>query len=301
MTIRDLEIFIAVAETEKMGSAAKLLYITQPTVSHAITQIEEEYHIKLFERLSKKLYITETGREFLQYARHITSTFHEMEQYLHHASSQLCIHVGASLTVGSFFLSKIITQFEQENPNISIRVYIDNSMNIIRKISEGTLDVAVIEGTVRSKDIIAKEIHEDEMVLICGKNHSFASRESVKLSDLAGKAFVLREEGSGTREFLTDLTENRGIPIIEKWICHSSDSIINIVAAGQGVSILSKSLLTHQDDVKMLAIHDLSLQRSFKIIYHKDKFLSSALKKLIADIESRFHTNEWDKRPEEPV
>ena len=169
MTIRDFEIFIAVAETGQMGVASRKLYITQPTVSHAIMQIEKEYHVKLFERLSKKLYITETGREFLEYARHITATYHEMEQFLYHASSQQCIHIGASLTVGSFFLSDIITGYEAENPNVNIRVYIDNSMNIIRKISEGTLDVAVIEGNVKTKDVIFKDIFEDEMVLICGK------------------------------------------------------------------------------------------------------------------------------------
>lgn len=290
MTIRDLEIFIAVAEKGQMGSAARELYISQPTVSHAITQIEEEYHVKLFDRLSKKLYITETGREFLGYAKHITSAFAEMEQFLHHASNQLRLCIGASLTVGSFFLSSIITKFEQENPNISIRVYIDNSMNIIQKISQGTLDIAVVEGNIKTKAIIAKDVYEDEMVLICGKSHPFASRDQVSLEDLAGNDFVLREEGSGTREFLTDLTEDRGIPIVEKWICHSSDSIINIVASGQGMSILSKSLLTHQDHVKQIAINDFPLKRNFKIIYHKDKFLSTPLKRLIAEIENSFHT-----------
>lgn len=294
MTIRDMEIFIAVAETGQMGAAAKELYISQPTVSHAITQIEEEYHVKLFERLSKKLYITETGLEFLGYARHIMSTFREMEQYLHHASYQQNIQVGASLTVGSFFLSNIITRFERENPNINIRVYIDNSTNIAEKICQGTLDIAVIEGTVKHRDIISKDVHEDEMVLICGKNHPFASRDSIQLSEIAGKDFVLREEGSGTREFLTDIIEERGIPIVPKWICHSSDSIINIVAAGQGVSILSKSLLTHQNDVKQIAIEDLTLMRSFKIIYHKDKFLSSALQKLIENIEENFRSQGWE-------
>jgi len=293
MTIRDFEIFIAVAETGQMGVASRKLYITQPTVSHAIMQIEKEYHVKLFERLSKKLYITETGREFLEYARHITATYHEMEQFLYHASSQQCIHIGASLTVGSFFLSDIITGYEAENPNVNIRVYIDNSMNIIRKISEGTLDVAVIEGNVKTKDVIFKDIFEDEMVLICGKTHPFAGRSSINLTDLAGKAFVLREEGSGTREFLTDLTENRGIPIVEKWICHSSDSIINIVASGQGVSILSKSLLRHHDEVNQIAINDFPLKRSFKIVYHEDKFLSTGLRKLIAGIENKFHSNTW--------
>lgn len=293
MTIRDLEIFIAVAETGQMGKAARELYISQPTVSHAIMQLEEEYHVKLFERLSKKLYITETGKEFLGYARHMISTYHEMEQFLHHASRQRNLQVGASLTVGSFFLSDIITRFEQENPNINIQVYIDNSTNITQKISLGTLDIAVIEGTVKNKDIISRDVYEDEMVLICGKNHPFAAMDSINLSDIAGKDFVLREEGSGTREFLTDLIEERNIPIVAKWICHSSDSIINIVAAGQGVSILSKSLLTHQDDVKQLTIRDLPLRRSFKIIYHKDKFLSSPLEKLIADIDDSFHNNDW--------
>lgn len=288
MTIRDLEIFIAVAETGKMGTAAKKLYISQPTVSHAITQIEDEYHIKLFERLSKKLYITEVGTELLNYAKHILVNFHEMEQYLNHASDQLCLHVGASLTVGSFFLSDIISQFEEKNPKISIRVYIDNSKNIIQKIADGTLDIAVIEGNVKTKDVITKEIYEDEMVFICGKNHPFASKKSICLADLKNKDFVLREEGSGTREFLTNLTEDRGIPIVEKWVCHSSDSIINIVASGQGVSILSKTLLAHQDNVKQIPIEDFLLRRSFKMIYHKDKYLSAALKKLIVEIEKFF-------------
>lgn len=288
MTIRDLEIFVAVAESGRMGTAAKKLYISQPTVSHAISQIEEDYHVRLFERLSRKLYITEVGQEFLQYARHILSNFNEMEHYLYHASEQLCIHVGASLTVGSFFLADMISKYEETNPKIRIRVYIDNSKNIIQKISDGTLDIAVIEGNVQSKDVISKEIYEDEMVLICGKKHPFAARKSVRLNDLTDMDCVLREEGSGTRAFMINLTEERGIPIVEKWVCHSSDSIINIVASGQGVSILSKSLLLHEKRVVQLPIEDFPLKRSFRIIYHEDKYISSALKNLMEEIERLF-------------
>ncbi len=288
MTIRDLEIFVAVAEAGRMGTAAKKLYIAQPTVSHAISQIEENYHVKLFERLSRKLYITEVGQEFLQYARHILANFSDMEHYLYHASEQLLIHVGASLTVGSFFLADMISKYEEENPKIRIRVYIDNSKDIIQKISEGTLDIAVIEGNVHSEDVLSKEIYVDEMVLICGKKHPFASRKSVWLTDLANMDCVLREEGSGTRDFLINLTEDRGIPIVEKWVCHSSDSIINIVASGQGVSILSKSLLLHEDRVVQLPIEDFPMKRSFRIIYHKDKYISSALKNLMDEFERLF-------------
>ena len=288
MTIRDMEIFVTVADLGHMGAAAKKLYISQPTVSHAISQIEEDYHVKLFERLSRKLHITEVGQEFLQYARHILVNFNDMEHYLRHASDQLCIRIGASLTVGSFFLADMISKYEAENPKIRIRVYIDNSKDIIQKISDGSLDIAVIEGNINSKDVISKEIYEDEMVLICGKKHPFASKKSVRLTDLKNMDCVLREEGSGTRAVLINLTESRGIPIVEKWVCHSSDSIINIVASGQGVSILSKSLLLHEKNVVQLPIEDLPLKRSFRIIYHKDKYFSSALNNLMDEIEQLF-------------
>ncbi|RBP44931.1 LysR family transcriptional regulator [Garciella nitratireducens] len=286
MTIRDLEIFIAVAETGKMRSAAKKLYISQPVVSHVISKIEEEYNVKLFDRLSKKLYITEIGSEFLDYAKKIVDTFYEMEDLLYNASDHLCLHIGASLTVGSFFLSDIISQFEEKNPRIRIRVYIDNSKNIIEKIMKGNLDIAVIEGNVSIKDILFKKIYNDEMVLICGKKHPFAFKDSIDLLDLKNQDFVLREEGSGTREFLIDLLKSQGIPIVEKWTCHSSDSIINVVASGQGLSILSKSLVIHQNNVKQVSIRNFVLHRSFKLIYHKDKYLSPVLKSFISEIEN---------------
>lgn len=288
MTIRDLEIFVAVAESGKIGAAAKKLYISQPTVSHVISQMEADYHVKLFERLARKLYITETGQELLQYARHILANFRDMEHYLNHASEQLCVHIGATLTVGSFFLADMISEFEAKNPKIRVRVYIDNTKNIVQKILEGSLDLAVVEGEIHSGEVVAKVVYEDEMVLICGKRHPFASRKSIRLEELKNQDCVLREEGSGTRDFLIHLTERRGIPIVEKWVCHSSDSIINIVAAGQGVSVLSKSLVLHEPDVVQVPIENVSLHRQFRLVFHRDKYLSTALKNLMEEVERCF-------------
>lgn len=288
MTLRDLEIFIAVAETGDMSSAAKKLFISQPAVSHAIKNMENEYHVPLFKRISKRLYITETGLEVLNYARTIIETYQEMERYLQLASRSPHIHIGASLTIGSSFLSDIITQFENKYPDISIRAYIDNSKNIEQKISDGILDIAIIEGNTTNADIVAKNIYEDEMVLICGKNHSFATLESIQLADLRDQGFVVREEGSGTRGFLLDLTKSKNIPIVMKWTCHSSDSIINAVASGQGLSILSKSLVKDVPSVIQIRIRDLSLHRNFKIIHHKDKPLTTDLEKLMLEIEDVF-------------
>lgn len=293
MTVRDMEIFVSVAETGHIGTTANKLYLSQPTVSHVILQIEKEYHVRLFERLSRKLHITETGQELLRYARHILVNYKEMERYLYHAGEQLQLKIGASLTVGSVFLAGMVSRYEAENPNIRIRVVVENSKDIIRKIIEGSLDMAVIEGMVHLDEIVSQEVYEDEMVLICGKRHPFASWKSVCLSDLQNMDCVLREEGSGTRAFLMNLVKSHGIHIVEKWVCHSSDSIINIVAAGQGISVLSKSLLLHTDNVVQLPIRDLELTRSFRIIYHRDKYISSALKNLIDEIE-RFFASKKD-------
>lgn len=288
MTIRDLEIFVTVAESGHIGDAAKKLFISQPTVSHVISQLEQTYQVKLFERLSRKLYITETGEELLQYARHLLSNFKDMEHYLYHASQQLRIRIGASLTVGTFFLAEMVTDFEQKNPRTRARVYIDNTKNIVRRISDGSLDIAVIEGDLHSENIVEKVVYEDKMVLICGKSHPFAARETVRLDELKNLDCVLREEGSGTRDFLINLTEKQGIPIVKKWVCHSSDSILNIVSAGQGISIVSEALARNNPDIVQVPISDIELHRKFRMIYHKDKYLSTALQNLMGEMERYF-------------
>lgn len=288
MTIRDLEIFVTVAETGGIGAAAKKLYISQPTVSHVISQIEKTYQVKLFERLSKKMLITATGEEFLQYARYNLNNFKNMEHYLYHVSEQLTIHIGASLTVGGFFLADMISDFEKERPQIRVRVYIDNTKKIVRQLLDGSLDIAVLEGEIHSEEMITKIVYEDKMVLICGKDHPFAHKKSIRLEELKFVDCVLREEGSGTRDFLINLTEKQGISLVEKWVCHSSDSIINIVAAGQGVSLLSEAIVRNEPRVVQVPIEDVVMTRKFRIVYHKDKFISSALEKFITETEKYF-------------
>lgn len=290
MTIRDLEIFVAVVDHGGIGAAAKKLYISQPTVSHVISQIEKNYHVRLFERLSKKMLITATGQEFLQYARYSLNHFKNMEHFLYHASEQQTIHIGASLTVGGFFLSDMIPVFEREHPHIRVRVYIDNTKKILRQILDGTLDIAVLEGDTSSKETLKEVIYEDRMVLICGKQHPFAKKTSIRLKELENADCVLREEGSGTRDFLINLTERQGIPIVEKWVCHSSDAILNIVAAGQGVSIISEAVVAQEPRVVQIPVADAAMSRKFRIVYHKDKYISKTLETFMNETRSYFRS-----------
>lgn len=120
MTIRHLRIFIMVAESGSMTMAAKLLFISQPSVSQAIREIEENYGVKLFERLSKKLYITESGQLLLEYARHIVKSFDEMEVELKNTGKSIRLRIGATITVGTCMLPPMIQEFEKKQKDVVV-------------------------------------------------------------------------------------------------------------------------------------------------------------------------------------
>lgn len=132
MTLRHLEIFLAVAETGSMRKAAEGLYISQPTVSGAIREIEAEYDVLLFERLNQRLFITPEGRQLTIYAREILSLFHEMEYTLRHSSDHAILRIGATLTVGTCVLPEILRQLEEQK-HIPTSVQVENTRTIVQR------------------------------------------------------------------------------------------------------------------------------------------------------------------------
>ena len=280
MTFRHLKIFIAVAQTGSMSAAARELYIAQPTVSQVIAEIENEYGIRLFERLSRRLYITREGRQLLDYARHITALFEEMERDLHYASRNRTLRVGATITVGSCVLPTLVARFEAENPSDTVEVLVDNTRVIEEKILSSELDFGLVEGDVTEPDLLSRPVLRDELVLICAEGHPFCSRTRITMAGLEGEPFVLREPGSGTREQFEAELEHRGIHVRAKWVCHSADSILEAVARGQGLSVISRRLAEQALPIKklrILPIQDAELSRTFNLVYHRNKFLSEPI------------------------
>ena len=270
-----------------MGAAAKQLYISQPTVSQVIAEIEEQYGVKLFERLSKKLYITREGRQLLDYARHIIALFDEMERSLNYAAAHHSLRVGATITVGSSVLPAIIRGFEERHPDITTQVWVDNTQVIEGMILESGLDLALVEGEVSSPDLTVTPVLEDELVLICGEGHPFSQLQSVSLQELEGQDFVLREPGSGTRERFSAILAQKGVTVRPKWVCHSSDSILAAVAQGQGLSVVSRRLAqqsVQEKELHILPIEDVKLHRTFNLIYHKNKFLSEPMRAFLDEL-----------------
>lgn len=287
MTIRHLKIFIKVAETGKMSSAAAKLYISQPTVSQAIRELEEHYGVLLFERISKKLYITEAGKSLLTHARMVVRQFDDLEDNMLKGFSEK-LRIGATITVGSCMIPELIHKYHKLKPNVETFVYINNTKAIEEKLLRSELDIGIVEGETKSKDIVVAPKIKDYLVIVCGKNHRFSGLKTISIKDLEKEHFVLREKGSGTRELFVNYMLRRGIKLNVSWEVTCPDTIKKAVIQNNCLTAISARLIEEEakkDKLYVIKSNEKALDRSFSVIYYKNKFVNENMKVLMSLIE----------------
>ena len=148
MSIRHFRIFIAVAEEENITKAAKKLYLTQPTVSIAIKEIEEHYGARFFERINQRLHITEEGKRFLDYAKHFIAMYDEMEIAFKNTDFTGRLRIGASVNIGTYYMPRLIREFQDRYPGIKVQVKINTTAVVEKELLDGKLDLALVGGTI---------------------------------------------------------------------------------------------------------------------------------------------------------
>lgn len=281
MSIRHLRIFITVVSLQNMSAAAEQLFITQPSVSQAIKELEQYYGVRLFERLSKKLYLTQSGEALLKYATHLIQSFDEMETMMKNKSDVISLRIGASITVGGSLINRILNEFNEQHPKIKTQVMIRNTRKIERLLLSSKLDVALVEGKVSSKDLISKSVYEDQLILVVGKQHPFYGCDKLSIYDLQGQDIIAREEGSGTKIIFDNILKEYRVDVFERWSSSDTLSIKQAAIQSRGIAILS-SLVVEEDLKKgtlhKIALEEVSLSREIYVVYHKNKFLSDSLK-----------------------
>ena len=284
MTIRHLQIFVAVADCGKMRAAAERLHISQPSVSQAVRELVSYYNIKLFERLSQRIYITETGKKLLPYARHIIDSFETMEGFINDTSSGNVIRVGGSVSVGTRLLPPMIKSLENEVPDVDVCVIVDNTAAIEGKIQRSELDIAVVEGIVRSDELVKKDIYDDELVLVVGPEHELFNHPGIKLKELTKHALISRESGSVERNQFEQFLLEHDIKMKNKWSCSNTETIKKAVLNGEGIAILSRMVIEKEiaaGEVRVLNVENTRMKRKIKLIYHKNKYISQSMKQFI--------------------
>lgn len=287
MTIRDLEIFIEVVRAKNMSNAAKNLKISQPTVSHAISQIENEYNVKLFDRISKKLYITDVGLRLYDFALNILEQFEDTVVFLQSSSTAHNINLGVSSNFSSQFLLEIIDDYEKKKEDVSLRVYVDSREKIIEKLNSGVINLAIIDGDAGICDNSAESFYEDEIFIISSKDSDIKDKEMLDAEDLRNKKFVLGDLDDNSKKMLLNFLRERGIPIDLKFICQNKDMVLNIVKNSDALSIGASSSFKDEDVVKH-RLEGLSIKRTYYMVYHNDAFLKKDMKNFVNFVKHKF-------------
>ncbi len=279
MTVRHLKVFVCVAKHLSMTKAAEELFIAQPAVSNTISEIEKNYNIQLFERINRRLFLTEEGKTLLIKAQTALSAFDEFEEYATSSSIKPHIKIGASLTIGKQKIPSLLQGLKSTFPDIDFQISINQTNIIESKILNGTLDFAFIQGQPSDMNIKSLLAERNTLFAVCGKNYPIP--EEVTLKELCKYDLLLREDESVSREFLDHIfaRENMVVnPIMESI---SNQALISSAKRNLGVTILPESLLKRhlkKEELRKIKVLDYEFTRNSYLIYHSGKTFGSVKK-----------------------
>lgn len=281
MTLRHMKIFVKVYQYKSITKAAGELHLAQPSVSLAISELENYYGVQLFDRISRRIYETESGKMFYEYALHIVSLFDDMEKEIRNWDSLGVLRIGSSITIGNVLMPNVIREFNRLYPNVKVNLIIHNSAAIEQFVMDNQIDIAFIEGEVKQNKIIKIPFMQDRLCLICGNSDPLADRAEVSIKELEKCKFLMREQGSAGREIMESIFMLHHLNITPLWESVSTQAIVRGVGLGLGVSILPYFLVAQDIEnhvIKEIKVGDADLSRNFSIIYHHNKYLSSSVK-----------------------
>ena len=285
MNFRKLKIFYETAKHLNMTRVAKEMYISQPSISQSINELENDLGVKLFDRIGKKLYLTHEGEVFLNYTRRILNLYDESIKVIKDFDSNKAgkIVIGASTTIGIYILPEIIRKFSNEYSDIEISLIIENSKIIEGLILDNKIDFAFIEGD-NSEEIIKEVIWKDELVFICGDKSSLKDKGVISGEELKNQKIIMREDGSGTREQAELFLIKNKIKFNTFLELGNTEAIKKSVEANLGIACLSYMVVEDKIKTKDLFLFRLKegkIERDLSLIIHKDKFLSNNMKSFI--------------------
>ena len=283
MSIRHFRIFIAVAEEENITKAAKKLYLTQPTVSVAIKEIEEHYGAKFFERINQRLHITEEGKRFLDYAKHFIAMYDEMEIAFKNTDFTGRLRVGASVNIGTYYIPRLIREFRDRYPGINVQVKINTTAVVEKELLDGKLDLALVGGTIQSEHIVAEPLFYEKYAAICAPEHPMAGK-TVPLEEFMKEPLLSREKSSGAYEVFQSAVNQTGLTVTPVWESTSQTTLMEAVHYGLGVTIVPEQMIkreVREGRLSQITFSDFSFQNTIHIAYHHSKYLSPSIKKFI--------------------
>lgn len=283
ITIKDLKIFVEVFKSKSVTTASKALDIPQPSVSRTISDIEQHYNVRLFERIQKRIIPTPQGEQFYQYALHLIEYYGKMERNLINSEKHETIRIGASIKLGNELLPKLVQEFSRVHPGVNCYVKITNQAMIEKKLLANELDLAFCEYLLDQDQFVCSKFGEDKLVVVLPKGHELLKKSSIVLEDILDYPLLVREEGAGSRELLKHVLRAQGLSAKPAWESISTDAILKAVYRNLGISVLPASLIAKHiknGDLCTVPIEGNPFIHNLYIIHYKEKYLSDNMQEL---------------------
>jgi DNA-binding transcriptional LysR family regulator len=294
MDLRQLEIFVKVAEFKSFSKAADALFLTQPTVSEHIRTLEQELGVRLLDRLGRGAEVTRAGQLLFTHATRILQLQREARQAMDQFQGKLAgeLAVGASTIPGEYVLPPLLGRFRDKFPDISVTLLIADSRQVVDWVADGKVELGVVGGRLGHRSVDFRELMPDEMVLVVPATHPWQGRDHVEAAELSGQPLLLRERGSGTRAAFEAALTEAGLDLGNFRVVGemgSTQAIKQAIKAGVGVSVLSRRAVEEECRsglVWALTVRGLSIPRSFFVVTHRDRSRSPLGEAFRAFVES---------------
>lgn len=291
ITFRQLEIFIAVAETRQVTRASKDLYLTQSAVSMALAELENQLGGPLFDRHGRSLLLNDRGRYLLPLAKGILYQVLNVESMLTEERDTVAgsLEIVASSTIGNYVLPYLIGSFMRLHPEAHINMLVVNTHYAERLVQKGEADLGFVEGGISADSIRAVPWFEDELAVIVNPAHKLGQNETFRVpDDLSKTNWVMREEGSGTAEiFRKKLGRHADLLKVVTKMGHT-EAIKKAVESGIGAACLSQLTVcreTEQNWLKYLPIEGIDMRRQLSIIQHREKVVTRLMDEFLSFCE----------------
>jgi len=274
MDLHQIEIFCTLIRLRSFSRAAEALYLTQPTVSGHIKNLEHGLGIKLLDRLGKRIVPTEAGEVLFRHGQKLLAMRDHARQEIDAVSGRIggVLKIGGSTIPGAYVLPPFIGAFKQIYPAASIHLLIDDTERVAEAVLNNELDIGVVGARVADRHLEVHPFVKDELVLAVPPGHAWSHKRTVAIDALRGEPFILREQGSGTRRIMEERLDKAGIALADLntvAVMGSSDAVRQAVKAGLGMSILSIRALKDDNAAGRLAIlriKGMHIERSLSIL-----------------------------------
>ncbi|RLQ23364.1 LysR family transcriptional regulator [Seongchinamella sediminis] len=284
-SLRQLQVFLATARFENVSRAAAQLAMSQSAASGALKELESQFEVRLFDRLGKRLQLSELGRQLRPQAERLLAEAEAFEAALDGGPGVGSLRLGATLTIGNYLAVPMIAAFRQRFPGADVSLQVANTETIARQVAAFELDVGMIEGELNHPQLETVFWRPDELQVFAAPGHPLARRRAVSDGQLVQLPWIVREPGSGTRQTFDRAMHGLLSQLDVTMELQHTEAIKRAVEAGLGVGCLSRISLREafaRGSLVPLRVPQRDFSRQLRLIMHREKFHAGALSQWLA-------------------